>query len=109
MTDVIRQTLPWTLMLIGLTTIISFLVGTALGIVIGWRRGSPWMESSIPLSTFASAIPYFWLGLICVYVFAARLHWFPLSGGYSTGINIGFTGSFIGARCTTAYCPPSLY
>ena len=35
----IFQALPWTLGLIGMTTIIAFLLGTVAGIVAGWRRG----------------------------------------------------------------------
>src|SRR6201996_5245274 len=38
-TTVIAQTLPWTLILVGTATIISFLLGTLLGILTAWRRG----------------------------------------------------------------------
>lgn len=94
---VIAQSLPWTAVLIGLTTIISFVLGTVLGTVIGWRRGSSWLESLIPVTTFFSAIPYFWLALICVFVFSAHLNWFPLSGGYSANTSPGLSGGFIGS------------
>lgn len=59
--EVIAQSLPWTLALVGITTLISFLLGTGIGVFTGWRRGS-WMDSLLPVTTFISSIPYFWLG-----------------------------------------------
>jgi peptide/nickel transport system permease protein len=92
--SVIGSSLPWSLALIGLTTIFSFVIGTLLGILSGWRRGS-WWDTLAPITTFFSAVPYFWLGLACVYVFGAELHWFPLSGGYSSSLIPGLSLSFI--------------
>ena len=37
---VIGDSLPWTVALVGITTVISFMLGTSLGVVAGWRRGS---------------------------------------------------------------------
>ena len=103
--QVIEQSLPWTVVLIGLSTVISFIVGTWLGTVIGWRRGSPLLESLIPATTFFAAVPYFWLGLVCVYVFAADLGWFPSSGGYSATSMIGLNWPFIGSAIDHALLP----
>lgn len=95
-TDIIAQSLPWTLMLVGLSTIISYVVGLFLGSYIGWRRGS-WLDSLVPISTFLSAIPYFWLALILVYIFGVNLQWFPVTGGYDNTITPGFNLQFIGS------------
>jgi len=91
---VIGQGLPWTLGLIGICTVLSFVIGTVMGMIVGWRRGS-WLDGLVPATTFISSIPYFWFGLIMVYVFAVTLHWFPLSGGYQPGLVPGFTWEFI--------------
>ena len=45
--EVIRNSLPWTVALVGITTIVSFCVGTTLGVGAGWRRGSS-VESAPP-------------------------------------------------------------
>ena len=37
---IISNALPWTLGLVGLTTILAFLLGTGIGIVGAWRRGT---------------------------------------------------------------------
>ena len=98
--DVIRQDLPWTLMLVGIATVISFILGTLLGVIIAWRRGGITDAFSQPFFTFFSAIPYFWFALVLLYVFAYLLGWFPVSGGYDAvnttpGLNPDFIGSAV--------------
>lgn len=94
-TSVLASALPWTLLLIGITTILSFGIGTLLGIVVGWRRGS-WLDGLLPVTTFLSSIPYFWLGLIAVTVVTYLGYLLPISGGYDPGLVPGWDGEFIG-------------
>ncbi|MET8835519.1 ABC transporter permease [Micromonospora sp. NPDC004540] len=91
---VIGDSLPWTVGLVGITTIISFLLGTALGVGAGWRRGS-WVDGLLPATTFLSSIPYFWLGLVAIAVFAGPGSFFPSSGGYEPGLVPAFDQYFI--------------
>jgi peptide/nickel transport system permease protein len=72
----IRNALPYTLGLVGVATIISFVLGTAIGAVVAWKRGS-WMDNLLPLVTFFQAAPYFFLAFVAVNVFAIKLGWFP--------------------------------
>jgi peptide/nickel transport system permease protein len=83
--EVLADSLPWTLALVGFTTIISFLLGTLLGVLAGWWRGS-WIDMVMPATTFLSSIPYFWLGLVAITLFADRGGAFPSSGGYDPGV-----------------------
>jgi peptide/nickel transport system permease protein len=94
--DVIGQALPWTLGLVGLATVISYVIGLLFGSYVGWRRGT-WLDSFVPISTFLSAIPYFWLALILVYIFGVNLQWFPVTGGYDNTMVPGFNLDFIGS------------
>ena len=54
--SLILQYLPWTLGLLLVATIIAFVGGTAIGILIAWRRGS-WLDWLLPGATFFQAIP----------------------------------------------------
>ncbi|MEV8023836.1 ABC transporter permease [Microbacterium sp. NPDC080220] len=94
-TEVIGQSLPWTVGLVGFATIVSFLIGTIGGAIIGWRRGSR-AEVMIPITTFLSTIPYFWLGLLAIALFSVNLKWFPIGKAYGVGVSPEFTPEFIG-------------
>ncbi|MGW8482353.1 ABC transporter permease [Microbacterium sp. NPDC055903] len=94
-TEVISQALPWTVGLVGFATIVSFLIGTVGGAVIGWRRGSK-LDVLIPVTTFLSTIPYFWLGLLAIAVFSVNLGWFPIGKAYGVGVTPEWSMEFIG-------------
>jgi peptide/nickel transport system permease protein len=103
-TTIIGHALPWTIALVGIASIISFVLGTLLGVLIAWRRGSR-LDALLPVTTFLSAVPYFWLGLIFVSVFGVTLHWLPISGGYGQNLTTGFTWSFIHSAITHGAMP----
>jgi peptide/nickel transport system permease protein len=92
--QVIGQALPWTLLLVGITTVISFFLGTGLGVVAGWRRGS-WADGLLPVTTFFSSVPYFWLGIIAIYLLGGPGSFFPSSGGFDSGLVPAFDQYFI--------------
>ena len=92
--QVIGQALPWTLLLVGITTVISFVLGTGLGVLAGWRRGS-WADGLLPVTTFFSSVPYFWLGIIAIYLLAGPNSFFPSSGGFDSGLIPAFDQYFI--------------
>ncbi len=73
---VIRAALPYTLGLVGVATVISFVLGTAIGALVAWKRGS-WLDNLLPVVTFFQAAPYFFLAFLAIDVFAIRLGWFP--------------------------------
>lgn len=81
--QVIGQALPWTLILVTFATVVSFGLGTLLGVWCAWARGGR-LDALLPtISTFTSAFPYFWFALLCAYVFGFLLGWFPLAHAYS--------------------------
>ena len=96
-TQVISQTLPWTIGLVGLATIISFVLGVGLGTFAGWKRGS-WLDSLVPVTTMFQSVPYFWLALILLYALGSVAMVFPLNGGYDVyTTSIGWNAPFIGS------------
>ncbi|MEY9952434.1 ABC transporter permease [Leifsonia sp. EB34] len=97
-TDVISQAMPWTIALVGITTIVSFVVGTLLGSWAAYRRGSR-VDSVLTLgSTFLGTLPFFWIALMLIFVFCFIWQVFPASGGYSStdpGWNLPFVGDVV--------------
>jgi len=91
---IIGETLPWTLVLVGTATVISFTLGTLLGILAAWRRGG-WFDRILPALSFLQGVPYFFLALLLVDAVAIHLHWFPIQQGYSEGLVPGWHWPFI--------------
>jgi peptide/nickel transport system permease protein len=102
--SVIAAALPWTLALVGVATILSFVIGTAIGAVAGWRRGG-WLETLLPTTTFLQAMPYFVLGLVLVEYLGVKLNWFPVNGGFSQADVIGWNGTFLESAAYHAILP----
>jgi peptide/nickel transport system permease protein len=101
----VRQALPWTIVLVGIATLFAVTIGLALGAVTGWRRGS-WLDGVLPATTFLAAIPYFWFALILQFAFASKLGWFPLSGGYDDTTSVlGFNGPFLSSAISHGLLP----
>lgn len=92
---VIAQSIPWTLGLAGIATILSVFLGTWLGIKSAWRRGT-WVDNIFPVvTTVSSSIPYFWLALLLLYILAYLFGWFPLGKPYSTIYSPSWSGGFL--------------
>jgi peptide/nickel transport system permease protein len=103
-TTVLAQTLPWTMILVGTATIISFLLGTMLGILAAWRRGGV-LDRVMPGFTFLQATPYFFLALVVIQVFAVTWRLFPFGQGYSLGLSPGWNWSFISSAAYHSVLP----
>lgn len=93
--DLVMEALPWTLVMVGLVTIIAFILGTLLGILAAWKRGS-WLDALPTLGgSFTSAFPYFWTALLLVYFFAYEWKMFPASGAYGKRVTPNLSIEFI--------------
>lgn len=79
---VIWEHLFWTLGLVGMAVILSFILGTLIGMIVAWRRGSRLDTILPPILVFVSAIPYFWMALGLLFSLGFTLNWFPMEGGY---------------------------
>jgi peptide/nickel transport system permease protein len=104
-TQVIGGALPWTLGLVGLTTVLAFILGTTIGAVAAWRRGSQFDSVMPPLFVFTTAIPFFWIGMVLILIFSVKLGWLP-SGGNVAQLSVpSFSPSYIGDVLDHAILP----
>ena len=103
---ILAQSLPWTIGLVGAAVILSFIIGTSIGMLIAWRRGS-WYDTAVPpIMTFFSAVPYFWMALALIYIFGVNLNWFPTDSGYDVfNVTPGWNSDFIGSVAQHAILP----
>ena len=97
--------LPWTLALVGLSTVIGFVLGTLVGMLSAWRRGGLLDGILPPVFIVISAFPYFWIALITILIFAFILKWFPLGFGYDLDKQISLSWDFIGNALWHGFLP----
>ena len=105
-TRIVRQALPWTLGLVGVTTVLAFLLGSLIGTVAGWRRGGRLDSLLPPAFVVTSALPYFWVGLLLILVFSV---WtgglLPSDFNYDSGLQPAFTPAFVFSVFSHALLP----
>ncbi|MFI5341403.1 MAG: ABC transporter permease, partial [Candidatus Methylomirabilales bacterium] len=103
--EMIAEAIPWTVGLLGTTTLLSFSIGTVLGALLAWPRAPRWMRFLMPPLWALHAIPFFLFGLILMYLLAFRIKLLPMFGGYSAGAFPGLTLEFMGDVMKHAILP----
>jgi peptide/nickel transport system permease protein len=85
--DEIQSKIWPTVVLVGVSAILSALFGIVGGFIAAWRRGSV-ADYSITSSTMLFySMPDFWLGMLLLVGFAVALPWFPVGGMVDLGSN----------------------
>jgi len=93
--EVIATGLVWTVVIAGSAVMVSFALGTLLGVAVAWWRHGridAWLP---PALVFLGAFPYFWLALVALYVLGFTLGWFPLGHAYGDDLTPGFNAAFL--------------
>jgi peptide/nickel transport system permease protein len=102
---IVLNGIPWTLGLVGVTTILAFVLGTGIGILSGWLRGGRLDSVMPPIFVIMTVIPYFWIGLVLILIFGVKLHVLPYFFSYSYTLTPGFNAAFIGNVAEHAILP----
>jgi peptide/nickel transport system permease protein len=104
--DLISRALPWTIALLSVAVVITFLLGNLIGALLGWRKTPNWLKSMLPITLTFSSIPPFIFGLLLLFLFSYTLDLFPNQGAYdSRNIQPGLTLEFIGSAAYHAVLP----
>lgn len=89
--DVIAERIWYTLALLIPAITLSNYLAYKLGIEIAWRRDSKLSSALVSISIIISAVPYFWLAILFLYVFSVRLGWTPIFGAVSPGMSFSWS------------------
>jgi peptide/nickel transport system permease protein len=103
--SIVFSALPWTIGLVGVTTVLAFVLGTIIGTVSAWRRNGLLDSAMPPLFVIVSAFPYFWIALLMLLFFSISLHWAPQGFGYANTDVPAFTWHFAGDVLSHAILP----
>ena len=90
MTD-IRRTFPATIELATLGTLIGSALGVPLGVLAAVRRGSLVDQVVRIIGLVGYSVPIFWLGLLALLLFYAKLQWVAFPGRLDVAFEYSFT------------------
>ena len=88
--DEIMARLPNTIILMGVSTVFSFIIGVITGLVSGWRRGKKIDLAILTSAMIFYSLPVFWIGLLLLLFFSYYLNLFPAAGTLSRPPPVGF-------------------
>jgi len=85
--DIIITDMRWTLLLVGISTTFTILIGMAVGAYSAYRRGGAFDVGSTSISLFFYGMPVFWLAIVLQLLFTTHplgMNWWPQlpAGGY---------------------------
>jgi peptide/nickel transport system permease protein len=103
--EVVGQTLPYSIFLVGVAFALSFVLGTAIGMFAAWRRGGLVDGVFVPTFMALSAFPAFFTALLGLYFLGLKLDWFPIQHAYDTSLSPGFNWEFLSSAFRHAQLP----
>jgi peptide/nickel transport system permease protein len=93
--DVIQTSFAWTLLLGLVALLLSFIIGSILGVIGAWRRNG-FVDSALPpFLLFTGSFPYFWLATVALFLLGFKYDLLPLRHAYADGLSPAFSLEFI--------------
>lgn len=91
-TSLIFARLPWTLLLVSSSLVLSIFLSYFLAGLSSVKRGSKFELASLYSSIVFWSIPGFWIGMVLIWVFGVTLQWLPTSGttGFGSSSGLGY-------------------
>ena len=84
--ELIMDAIPWTLALLLVTTLLSFIIGNILGAIAAWPRSPTWLRTFATPFVLLQGIPPVLMGFLLLFFVAFRLRAAPLGNAYSSGV-----------------------
>lgn len=94
-TDLLAQALPWTILIMATSILLSFSLGLSIGAMMAYAEGSRLDMVLSSVFSFLTSIPYYIVAVLFVYVLAYQLSWFPTGGHAGLNVTPGFNVDYI--------------
>jgi peptide/nickel transport system permease protein len=92
--QLIEQALPWTIVLLLVTTVFSFIIGNLMGAIAAWQRAPRWMRAVATPFVLLQGVPPVLMGVLLLFFVGFRLKMLPLGGAYTLGVVPNWSWNF---------------
>jgi peptide/nickel transport system permease protein len=106
---IIANALPWTIFVVGIALIISFVIGVGLGAVLAALQHTRIVKAVTFVVSVLSAIPNYLVAIILLYLLADLHPIFPTGAAYSVNVTVGLSFAFIGSVIVHGVLPIAAY
>jgi len=89
--EIIKSRLPWTIGLLGITTVVSWTIGNVLGALVGFSKRRKLNSAILLVSICISRIPYYLLAMILVFTLAYMIPIFPTGHAYGILVRVDWS------------------
>lgn len=103
--DIIRPAIGWSISLIGVSVLITFILGILVGALLAWKGTPGLLKALLSMTMIGGVLPYYLLGMLLLYVFAFTLDVLPMSGSLSSGMKRELSWPFIVSAVEHAILP----
>jgi peptide/nickel transport system permease protein len=103
--EVVRRTIPYSIILVGIAFFLAFVVGTTIGMFAAWRRGGTFDSVFVPVFMTLAAFPAYFTALLIMYFLGLKLGWFPIQHAYDNGLTPGFNWTFMSSAVKHGFLP----
>jgi peptide/nickel transport system permease protein len=93
--DLLWSRLPWSIGLLSISTVISWVIGIIIGSFAGWRQGKKIDKILSASAMIFSQIPFYIIAVLSALFLGYFLGWFPYRGAYSPDIKPGLSIEFL--------------
>lgn len=92
---IVFDALPWTLLIVSASLLLSFAIGVLMGVYIAWKRKRSLNTALAVYQSVFGVVPEYIIAYILIIIFAVKLEWLPSRGAYSSSVTPGFNAAFI--------------
>jgi len=103
--EVLNRSILWTLFLVGVSSLISFSIGSIAGIYAAWNRGGVFDTLFSPLSLVLQSMPAVIISLLFLFTFAVSLDWLPTGYAYNIDLDPGWNFTYLSSVAEHAIMP----
>jgi peptide/nickel transport system permease protein len=103
--EVVSRTVPYSIVLVGIAFLLSFILGTTIGMIAAWRRGGGFDTVFVPVFMALGAFPAYFTALLLMYFLGLKLGWFPIQHAYDNGLSPGLNWTFISSAVKHGFLP----